>query len=95
MRTRMNYTPGFGASPEPVMEHDLDGLTARHMLAAVDRIRGLTAEFAAKVAAEIGANDLWFEDGARASAEHLRALIEELIDEQLHQGKLEEAGEIV
>lgn len=109
MRTEMNYAPGYGASPSTVMEHDLDPFTAGQMLRAAEEIRALTRDYAAKVAEKIGAVDLWCEEHrpawasprpANVSAQEERAArflasLDELVDEQLHQGKLEEAGEIV
>lgn len=85
-----------------------DAASAQIALAAAERIRKLTEEYAAAVAKELTGNDLWSDESLpawattplregndEARAKRLRMLVDELIDEQLHQGKLEEAGEIV
>ena len=105
MRTNHSYHPDFGASPEPVFEYDLDAFTAGQMLRAAERVRKLTEAYAAAVAAELSANDLWAEEYRPPTATHgastdavraqrFRSLLDELVDEQMHQGKLEEAGEL-
>ena len=67
------------------------------MLKTAERVRDLTTAYANAVSRELETNGLWHPAAGETGLERqqrFRAALDELVDEQLNQTKLEQAGEL-
>lgn len=98
MRIRMNNAPGYGASPSSEPQYNMDGFTAAGILASAAEIRAASVALADLAAARMSDHDFWTFDldgkSVEVKRERLAAALAEVLDDFMHQGKLEEAGEI-
>lgn len=76
----------------------MNGATASRMLKTAERVRDLTIAYSTAISRELEINGLWHPAAGATGAERqqrFRAALDELVDEQMNQTKLEQAGELV